>query len=159
MWIHPDLVQDVQRDSKKPKSKGKSCNVISILPDDGNLTSASLSDSEGEKLACTAQADAPQQTGTRSGKSYLRQYEKSTDEIQQQTMSVPMSASTPIPTKGKERPKEVRFDHVLKKPPGQGFDTPFRYDILAQLTNIPARITYTSSFASRKKQEKHSGTR
>ena len=71
MWIHPDLVQDVQRDSKQPNSKGKSCNVISILPDDGNLTSASLSDSEGEKLACTTQADTPQQTGTRSDKILL----------------------------------------------------------------------------------------
>ena len=37
MWIHPDLVQDVQRDSKEPNLKGKSCNVISVLPDDGNL--------------------------------------------------------------------------------------------------------------------------
>jgi len=78
MWIHPDLVQDVQRDSKNSNKKGKSCNVISVLPDDDNLTSASLSDSEGEKHACTTQADAPQQTGTRSGKSYLRQYEKPT---------------------------------------------------------------------------------
>ena len=58
MWIHPDLAQDKQWDSKKSKSKGKSCNVISILLDDVNLTSASLSDSEGEKHACTTQADA-----------------------------------------------------------------------------------------------------
>ena len=107
---------------------------------------ASLSDSEGEKHACAAQADAPQQTGTRSGKSYLRQYEKSTDEIQQQTTSVPIPASTPSPTKGREKPKEVRFDHVLKKPSGQGFDTPFRFDILAQLANIPARITIHELF-------------
>ena len=71
MWIHPNLAQDKQWDSKKSKSKGKSCNVISILPDDGNLTSASLSDSEGEKHACTAQANVSQLTGTRSGKSYL----------------------------------------------------------------------------------------
>jgi len=35
MWIHQDLAQDKQWDSKKSKSKGKSCNVISILPDDG----------------------------------------------------------------------------------------------------------------------------
>ena len=28
MWIHPDLAQDEQWDSKKSKSKGKSCNVI-----------------------------------------------------------------------------------------------------------------------------------
>jgi len=141
MWIHPDLVQNVQRSSKESNSKGKSCNVISVLPDDGNLTSASLSDSEGEKHACIAQADAPQQTGTRSGKSYLRQYEKPTDETQQQTTSVPIPASTPIPTKGREKPKEVWFDHVLKKPSGQGFDTPFRFDILAHLVNILARIT------------------
>ena len=100
MWVHPDLVQDIQQDSKEPNSKGKSCNVISILPDDGNLTSASLSDSEEEKLAYTAQADTPQQTSTRSGKSYLRQYEKSTDETQQQTTSVQAPASTPIPAKG-----------------------------------------------------------
>jgi len=138
---HPDLVQEVQRGSNNPKSKGKSCNVISVLPDDGNLTSASLSDSEGKKITCTAQADTPQQTGTRSRKSYLKQYEKSTDEIQQPTTSVQIPAPTPVPIKGKEKPKEVRFDHVLKKPSGQGFETPFRFDILAQLANIPARIT------------------
>ena len=50
IWIHPDLVQEVQRDSKEPNLKGKSCNVISVLPDDGNLTSASLSDSKGKSL-------------------------------------------------------------------------------------------------------------
>ena len=32
IWIHPDLTQDEQWDSRKSKSKGKSCNVISILP-------------------------------------------------------------------------------------------------------------------------------
>ena len=89
----------------------------------GNLTSASLSDSEGEKLACTTQANTPQQTGTRSEKSYLRQYEKSIDEIQQQTTSVQVPASALVPTKGKEKPKEVRFDHILKKPSGPGLDT------------------------------------
>jgi len=82
MWIHPDLVQDEQWDSKKFKSKDKSCNVVSILSDDGNLTSAFLRDSEGEKHACTTQADVPQPTSTRSRKSYLRQYEKATDETQ-----------------------------------------------------------------------------
>ena len=80
MWIHPDLAQDEQWDSKKSKSKGKSCNVISVLPDDGNVTTASLSDSEGARHACVVQADVPQSTGTRSEKSYLKQYEKITDE-------------------------------------------------------------------------------
>jgi len=54
-------------------------------------------------------------------------------------VQVPASAS--VPTKGKEKPKEVRFDYVLKKPSGPGLDTPFRFDILVQLANIPARIT------------------
>jgi len=74
-WIHLDLAQDKQWDSQKSKSKGKSCNVISVLPDDDNMTTASLSDSESERHACKTQADVHQPTGTRSGKSYLKQYE------------------------------------------------------------------------------------
>ena len=49
--------------------------------------------------------------------------------------SVQVSAPASIPT------REVRFDHVLKKPSGPGLDMPFRFDILAQLANTPARIT------------------
>jgi len=107
MWIHPDLTQDEQWDSKKSKSKGKSCNVISILPDDGNLTSASLSDSEEKKHACTAQADVPQLTGTRSRKSYLKQHERVTDETQQETTSVQIPVPAPVPTTGKERERSL----------------------------------------------------
>ena len=72
MWVHPDLTQDKQWDSKKSKSKGKSCNIDSILPDDDNIMIASLSDSENERHVFTVQADALQPTGTRSGKSYLK---------------------------------------------------------------------------------------
>jgi len=129
MWIHPNLVQDEQWDSKKSKSKGKTCNVISIQPDDGNLTSASLSDSEWEKHACTMQADVPQLKGIRSKKSYLKQYEKATNETQQQTMSV--SQPAPLPTTRKEKQKEIRFDHVLNKSLGPGLNMPFRFDVLA----------------------------
>jgi len=57
MWVHSDLAEDKQWDSKKFKSKGKSCNVVSILPDDDNITIASLSDSENERHIVTAQAD------------------------------------------------------------------------------------------------------
>ena len=70
--MHPDLDKDKQWDSKKSKPKGKSCNVVSVLPDDDNVTVASLSDSEDEKYAFVAQDATPQLTGTRSGKSYLR---------------------------------------------------------------------------------------
>jgi len=72
MWVHPDLAQDEQWDSKKSKSKGRSCNVVSVLPDDDNVIIASLSDSENERHAFITQADVPQPVGTRSGKSYLK---------------------------------------------------------------------------------------
>ena len=115
MWVHPDLAKDKQWDSKKPKLKGKSCNVISVLPNDDNITIASLSDSEDEKHALAAQDAAPQPTGTRSEKSYLRQYEKTTDEIQRLTTSGNIHVPASAPTPEKEKQKEVQFDRVLKK--------------------------------------------
>ena len=72
MWVHPDLAQDEQWDSKKSKSKGRSCNIVSVLSDDDTVTIASLSDSENERHAFTAQADVPKPTTTRSEKSYLK---------------------------------------------------------------------------------------
>jgi len=60
MWAYPDLAKDEQWDSKKPKLKEKSCNVVSVLPDDDNITAASLSDSKDEKHALKAQDAAPQ---------------------------------------------------------------------------------------------------
>jgi len=76
MWVHLDLAKDKQWDSKKPKPKGKSCYVVSILPDDDNITVASFSDTEDEKHAFAAQDTTPQPTGTRSEKSYLNSTRK-----------------------------------------------------------------------------------
>ena len=101
--MHPNLGKDKQWDSKKLKPKGKSCNVVSVLPDDDNITVASLSDSEDEKHAFVEQDVAPQLTGTRSGKSYLRQYEKTTDETQQPTTSTKIPVLVSVPMPGKER--------------------------------------------------------
>ena len=53
LWVHPDLAKDEQWDSKKLKPKRKSSNIISVLPDDDNITVAFLSDSEDEKHRCT----------------------------------------------------------------------------------------------------------
>ena len=41
----------------------------------------------------------------------------------------------------KEKQKEIHFDESLKKNPYRGLNTPFRFDILAQLANIPTCIT------------------
>ena len=37
MWVHPDLAQDEQWDSKESKSKGRFYNIVSVLPDDDNV--------------------------------------------------------------------------------------------------------------------------
>ena len=71
MRVHPDLTRNEQWDSKKSKLKGKSCNIVSVLPDDDNITITSLSDFEDEKHALAAQDAAHQPIGTRSEKSYL----------------------------------------------------------------------------------------
>ena len=63
-WLHLDLIKDEQWDSKEPKLKGKSCNVVSILPDDDNITIASLYDSEDEKHVLAALDAEPQPIGT-----------------------------------------------------------------------------------------------
>jgi len=75
------------------------------LPNDDNVTVDSLSDSKNEKHAFTTQDAAPQPIDTQSGKSYLRQYEKTTDETQQPTTSaeIPVLASVPMPGKKAER--------------------------------------------------------
>ena len=90
--MHPDLFKDKQWNSKKPKTKGKSCNVVFVLPDDDNITVTSLSDSKDEKHALAAQDTAPQPTGTRSGKSYPRQYKKTTDKTRQPTTSTELQS-------------------------------------------------------------------
>ena len=45
------------------------------------------------------------------------------------------------PPLDKKKQKEVQFDKSLKKDPSKGLNAPFRFDILAQLANILARMT------------------
>ena len=40
-----------------------------------------------------------------------------------------------------EKQKELRFSKALPKDIAEGSTTPYRFDVLAQLANIPARIT------------------
>jgi len=68
MWVHPDIINDEQWESCKPKLKDKSCNVVSLATDDDAVIIASLSDSEEEKLVLAAQPATSQPEGTRSRK-------------------------------------------------------------------------------------------
>jgi len=40
-----------------------------------------------------------------------------------------------------EKQKEIRYAKALPKDKAEGSSTPYRFDTLAQLANIPARIT------------------
>jgi len=102
------------------------------------LCDYNLSQRRRKREACTAQPSTSQSVGTCFGKQYLRQYDQTTDGALWPATSVPVQA--PVP-KDKEKQKEIRFDEFLKKNPSRGLSTPFRFDILAQLANIPARIT------------------
>ena len=55
--------------------------------------------------------------------------------------TAPVQSHMPALPLDKDMPKEVRFDKALNKNPFQELNTLFRFDILAQLANIPARIT------------------
>ena len=50
MWVHPNIVEDEQWVSSKPKLKGKSYNVVSLATDDDGVTITSLGDSKKENL-------------------------------------------------------------------------------------------------------------
>ena len=87
----------------------------------------------------------------------MRQYDQTLDETQQPTMLVttaPVQTSAPPPPLDKGKQKGVLFDKSLKKDPPKGLNAPFRFDILAQLANILARITlYELLFLSKKTRE------
>jgi len=75
--------------------------------------------------------------GTRSGQQYLKKYNeaaprtfKLTKEPAKQSMKQPV-----------DKQKESWYAKALQKDKTEGSSTPFRFDVLAQLVNIPTRIT------------------
>src|SRR5256886_1080738 len=144
MWIHPDLLDEVTPwttiSCKKSRGKTKQANVIiasSIEPDsDVN----SLTDSEDEEEVLAASVARPLAAATRSGQPYLRNYDDApVQQLEPSQESVTEPAEQPKTTP--EKPKEVRNNRPLKKAKAVEVSQPFRFDIINQLANIPARIT------------------
>nr|ABD63154.1 hypothetical protein 20.t00006 [Asparagus officinalis] len=102
MWVHPDLLRDQQwtsTSSKKKGGKAKSSNMISpsITENDDHLKP--LTDSEEERIALAAYpGDNP---GTRSGKTYLRDYGQNAPEVEEQPQDAGGSAPKKPVDKGK----------------------------------------------------------
>src|SRR5436189_1175899 len=144
MWIHPDLLDEVTPRTmvsrKKSRGKTKQANVIiasSIEPDsDVN----SLTDSGEEEEVLAASVTRPLAAATRSGQPYLRNYDDAP--IQQlEPPQEPVAEPAEQPKTMPEKPKEVRYNRPLNKGNAVEVSQPFRFDIINQLTNIPARIT------------------
>src|SRR5204863_2064297 len=144
MWIHPELLDEVTPwttiSRKKSRGKTKQANVIiasSIEPDsDVN----SLTDSEEEEEVLAASVAGPLAAATRSGQPHLRNYNDSP--VQQlEPSQEPVTEPTEHPKTMPEKPREVRYNRPLNNGKAVEVSQPFRFDIINQLANIPARIT------------------
>ena len=123
--------QEVQR-----QGKCSSCNVVCVSSREAETDGPSLTDSEEETIVLAAE---PNQlvTETRSGQSYLKKYDKMAA-IPPKPATESAKPSTKQPVEGQ---KELRFSKALSKDIAEGSTTPYRFDVLTQLANIPARIT------------------
>ena len=141
MWVHPDLVNEQQwttvtNRKSKGKAKASSCNVVCASSREAETDVPSLTDSEEETIVLTAEPNQPM-AGTRSGQPYLKQYGE-TAATPPQPAAEPTKPSAKQPV---EKQKEIRFSRALQKGIAEGSTSPYRFDVLAQLANIPARIT------------------
>ena len=149
MWIHPDLVEDQQWTSatkKKSKGKGKasSCNVITPCPREEDGATASLTDTDNERSVLAAEQEIQPNSGTRSGKKYLKKYDQAAGGSAENPEEVEEQLEKEQPPKqptDKKKPKELRYNTVLQKDRAEKSKTPFQFNVLAQLANIPARLT------------------
>jgi len=97
----------------------------------------SLTDSEEETIILTIELNALLVAGTHSGLSYLKKYVKMVANPPKPT-SEPAKQSLKQPV---EKQKKIRYSKALPKDKMEGSSVPYRFDVLAQLANIPARIT------------------
>ena len=119
--------QEVQRQSKGFILQRGVC----LLSRSGNDI-PSLTDSEEETIVL---ATEPSQlvAETRSGQPYLKKYGE-TAVTPPRLAAEPAKPSTKQPG---EKQKELQFSRVLSKDIAEGSTAPYRFDVLAQLANIP----------------------
>ena len=106
--------------------------MIGVSAAEIETDTASLTDSEKEEFVFNTESEIPL-AGTRSG----RQFSKSYDEAGA-SPSNPAEKAVEQPLK---KQKESRFSKPLRIYSGEGSSAPFQFDVMAQLANIPARIT------------------
>ena len=114
-----------------------SYNVVCTSSREAETDVPSLTDSEEEIIVLAAEPNQLLVAETRSGQSYLKRY----DEM----MAIPPKPTTesakPSTKQPVEKQKELQFSKALLKDNAEGSTTPYRFDVLAQLANIPTRVT------------------
>jgi len=109
--------------------------VVGISTKDTEEDIASLT-SSGEESAFAANTGVPPTSKTRSGKQYLKQYSEPMVDSPQAAQETIEQSTRP----SMEKQKRLRYVKALQKS-CVGPSTLFRFDVMAQLANIPARIT------------------
>ena len=142
MWIHPDLVEGQQwtivtNRKSKGKAKASPCNVVCTSSRKAETDVLSLADSEEETIILTPELNAPLVAETHSGQLYLKKYDEMVANPPKPT-SEPTEQSTKQPV---EKQKGIWYAKALPKDKVEETSAPYRFDILSQLANIPARVT------------------
>ena len=115
------------------KAKATSCNVVCASSREAKIDVPSLTDSEEETIVLATEPSRLV-AETRSGQPYLKKYGDTAATLPGPTAE-PAKPSTKQPV---EKQKELRFSRVLSKDIAEGSTAPYRFDVLAQLANIPA---------------------
>ena len=142
MWVHPDLMEGQQRTtitSRKSigKTKASPCNVVCASSREAEIDVTSLINSEEETIVLATEPNTMLIVGTHSGQPYLKKYDKMVANPPKPTQeSIKQSTKQPV-----EKKKELRYAKTLSKDKVEGSLVPYRFDVLAQLANIPTRIT------------------
>ena len=90
-----------------------------------------------ETIVLAAEFNKPLVAETHSGQSYLKKY----DEMMASPPKPISETTKPSVRQPLEKQKELRYSKALPKDKSEGTSSPYRFDVLAQLANIPARIT------------------
>jgi len=141
MWVHPDLMEGqhwttVTSRESRGKAKALPCNVVCASSREAETNVPSLTDFE-ETIVLAAEPNAPLVAGTHSGQSYLKKYDEVVASPSKPTQE-PTKQSTKQPV---EKQKEIQYAKTLPKDKAEESSTPYRFDVMAQLTNIPTMIT------------------
>jgi len=128
----------VTNKKSKDKVKASFCNVVCASSWEAKTDDPSLTNLVEETIVLVAELNKSLVAEARSGQSYLKKYDEMV-ESPPKPIAKPTKPSTKQPM---EKQKELQFSKNLLKNNTEGSPTLYRFDVLAQLANIPARITH-----------------